>query len=153
MLMFYVYAVAAVFLFGANDPLHFGDLPTAMAPFADVVRELLASLRAEDISAYALTDEDRALLDNETVWSQMVEDRVPPGRVHLLAQMLHTLPEAPIAYLLDDVAVLARDADANLYSLTVDFDPEGASFALRTDPLVEVRQLWPLRADGGVLPD
>ena len=29
LLLFYVYGVAGVFLFGKNDPLHFGDLPTA----------------------------------------------------------------------------------------------------------------------------
>ena len=36
-LLFYVYAVSAVFLFGHNDPLHFGDLETAMLSLFRVV--------------------------------------------------------------------------------------------------------------------
>ena len=36
-MLFYVYAVAAVFIFGANDPIHFGDLPTAMLSLFRVV--------------------------------------------------------------------------------------------------------------------
>lgn len=121
-----------------------GTLPVALVPLQQVARELLASIRAEDITGYRLTDEDRALLDNETVWMQMVEDRVPAGRVHELAQMLATLPEEPIAYVIDDVAVLARDREANLYSLTMDFDLRRGTFAMQTQPLLEVRRLWPL---------
>ncbi len=37
LLLFYIYAVAAVFLFSANDPLHFGDLQTAMLSLFRVV--------------------------------------------------------------------------------------------------------------------
>ncbi len=37
LLLFYVYAVAAVFLFRQNDPLHFGDLQTAMLSLFRVV--------------------------------------------------------------------------------------------------------------------
>ena len=36
-LIFYVYACAAVFLFGANDPIHFGHLPIAMLSLFRVV--------------------------------------------------------------------------------------------------------------------
>lgn len=36
-MLFYVYAVAGVFLFGANDPLHFGSLPIAMLSLFRVV--------------------------------------------------------------------------------------------------------------------
>ncbi|MEL6343603.1 MAG: ion transporter, partial [Myxococcota bacterium] len=36
-LLFYVYSVAAVFLFGGNDPLHFGNLPVAMLSLFRVV--------------------------------------------------------------------------------------------------------------------
>lgn len=36
-LMFYVYAVAGVVLFGGNDPVHFRDLPTAMLSLFRVV--------------------------------------------------------------------------------------------------------------------
>lgn len=36
-MLFYVYAVAGVFIFGPNDPLHFGDLPTAMLSLFRVV--------------------------------------------------------------------------------------------------------------------
>lgn len=36
-LLFYVYSVAAVFLFGANDPIHFNDLPIAMLSLFRVV--------------------------------------------------------------------------------------------------------------------
>lgn len=36
-MLFYVYAVAAVFIFGGNDPLHFGDLGTAMLSLFRVV--------------------------------------------------------------------------------------------------------------------
>jgi voltage-gated sodium channel len=35
-LMFYIYAVAAVFLFGKNDPFRFGDLPTAFVTLFQV---------------------------------------------------------------------------------------------------------------------
>ena len=37
MILFYLYAVAAVFLFGANDPVHFKDLPIAMLSLFRVV--------------------------------------------------------------------------------------------------------------------
>jgi voltage-gated sodium channel len=37
MMLFYVYAVAGVFLFRKNDPVHFGDLPTAMLSLFRVV--------------------------------------------------------------------------------------------------------------------
>lgn len=37
LLLFYVYAVAAVFLFGANDPLHFGDLQISFVSLFRVV--------------------------------------------------------------------------------------------------------------------
>lgn len=37
LLLFYVYAVAAVFLFGGNDPLHFANLQTAMLTLFRVV--------------------------------------------------------------------------------------------------------------------
>ena len=36
-LLFYVYACAAVFSFGVNDPVHFGELPTAMLSLFRVV--------------------------------------------------------------------------------------------------------------------
>ena len=36
-LLFYVYSVAAVFLFGANDPVHFESLPLAMLSLFRVV--------------------------------------------------------------------------------------------------------------------
>ncbi len=36
-LLFYVYSVAAVFLFGANDPVHFSNLPLAMLSLFRVV--------------------------------------------------------------------------------------------------------------------
>jgi voltage-gated sodium channel len=36
-LLFYVYSVAAVFLFGKNDPLHFADLQTAMLSLFRIV--------------------------------------------------------------------------------------------------------------------
>ena len=36
-MLFYVYAVSAVFLFGANDPLHFANLPLAMLTLFRVV--------------------------------------------------------------------------------------------------------------------
>ncbi len=121
-----------------------GRLPAGLEPLRAVSRDLLAAIRAEDIGAYQLTDDDRALLDNETVWAQMEEDRVPGARVRELAAMLQSMPEEPIAYALDDVAVLARDPSANLYSLAFDLDPDGGSFALETAPLLAVRRLWPL---------
>jgi len=36
-MLFYVYAVAAVFLFGANDPIHFANLPTSLLSMFRVV--------------------------------------------------------------------------------------------------------------------
>lgn len=36
-ILFYVYAVAAVFMFGANDPMHFGSLPIAFVSLFRVV--------------------------------------------------------------------------------------------------------------------
>jgi voltage-gated sodium channel len=36
-MLFYIYSVAAVFLFGANDPVHFGNLPIAMLSLFRVV--------------------------------------------------------------------------------------------------------------------
>ena len=36
-LVFYIYGVMGVHLFGANDPLHFGNLPTAMLTLFRIV--------------------------------------------------------------------------------------------------------------------
>jgi voltage-gated sodium channel len=37
LLLFYIYAVIGVFLFGANDPAHFGSLPAAMLSLFSVL--------------------------------------------------------------------------------------------------------------------
>lgn len=37
LLLFYIYAVAGVFFFGANDPIHFADLQTSMLSLFRVV--------------------------------------------------------------------------------------------------------------------
>lgn len=120
-----------------------GPLPAAMSGLASVASDLLAALRRGDLSGYALDDADRALLANDEVWLQVQEDRVSPELVTDVQAMLATLPDAPLAYRLDDVAVLAADADERLLSLAMSWDAEGERFVLATEPLVEVRQLWP----------
>lgn len=120
-----------------------GPLPAGMEGFATVAADLLAALRAGDVSAYALDEADRALLGNDEVWIQVQQDRVAPELVTDVRAMLATLPDAPLAYRLDDVAILVAAPEARLLSYAMSFEPEGDRFVLATEPLVEVRQLWP----------
>ncbi|MBX3268758.1 MAG: hypothetical protein KF729_00770 [Sandaracinaceae bacterium] len=120
-----------------------GPLPSALAGLGALAAGLVAALRSGDVAAYALDEADRALLGNDEVWAQVQEDRVRPELVTQIAAMLATLPDAPLAYRLADVAVLAADADGRLLSYAMSWDLEGQRFVLATEPLVEIRQLWP----------
>ena len=60
-----------------------------------------------------------------------------------LQSMLETLPETPLAYRLDDIAVLVADDEGRLLSFAFEMEAHAGSFALRTEPLLEARQLWP----------
>ncbi len=120
-----------------------GTLPAGMEGFAEVASELLAGLRRGDVSAWALDDADRRLLASDEVWTQVQQDRVSATLVAQIQTMLETLPEEPLAYRLDSVAVLVADGEDRLLSLALEWDAEGGSFVLETAPLLEVRQLWP----------
>jgi len=123
-----------------------GSLPPAMQGAAAVATEILGAIRAGDVSAYAMGEPERQLLDNDEVWLQVHQDRVSPALVQQVQQMIATLPDEPLAWRLDDVAVLIADADDRLLSVAFEWDADGqGSFALRTSPLLELRQLWPLR--------
>lgn len=125
-----------------------GALPTVMRGASAVATELLGAVRAGDVSAYAMGEHERQLLGNDEVWLQAQQDRVSPELVRQVQQMIATLPDEPLAWRLDDVAVLIADADDRLLSLAFEWDSDGqGSFALRTLPLIEVRQLWPLSTD------
>jgi hypothetical protein len=118
-------------------------LPQGLEGFETALRTLLGDLRSGDVLHYELDDRDRRLLANEAVWAQLHEDGPPLARAHQVGAILETLPHAPIAYVLDDVGVLARDDDGHLYGLSLELDPAGGTFALATTPLVSVRRLWP----------
>lgn len=120
-----------------------GPLPPSMQGLTEVSAEIVAALRAGDVSAYALDEADRALLRNDEVWLQVQQDRIQPELVTQIQAMLATLPDAPLAYRLDDVAILVVDGDERLLSYAMSWEPEGARFVLTTEPLVEARQLWP----------
>lgn len=120
-----------------------GAPPRGLEGLRELSRRFLADLRRGDVSAYELTEADRALLANDAVWVQVHEDGPPLRRARELARMLEGLPDAPLAYWLDDVGVLARDEEGRLYSLTLELDPYRDTFALATTPLIEVRRLWP----------
>jgi len=125
-----------------------GSLPPPMRGATAVAAELLGAIRAGDVTGYAMGEDERRLLDNDEVWLQAQQDRVSPEMVRQVQQMIATLPDEPLAWRLDDIAVLIADADDRLLSLAFEWDADGqGSFALRTSPLIEVRQLWPLRVN------
>lgn len=120
-----------------------GTPPPGLEGLVEVSRHLIADLRRGDVSAYELTEADRRVLANDAVWAQVHEDGPPLGRASEIAAMLEGLPDAPLAYWLDDLGVLARDEEGRLYSLSLELDPRRGTFALSTSPLIEVRRLWP----------
>lgn len=120
-----------------------GALPPGLEGLDAVARTLIADLRRGDVSGYALDERDRRLLANDAVWAQLHEDGPHLGRAREIGAMLESLPAAPIAYVLDDIGVLARDENGDLYGLSLELDPHAGSFALATSPLVTVRRLWP----------
>lgn len=126
-----------------RDASEGGAPPAGLEGVAALASDLLTGLRAGDLSAYELTEDDRALLANEVAWARIQHDRPHHGRLRDIRAMLAALPNEPLAYRLDEVAVLARDDRGGLYSLSLELDPRGGSFVLRTTPLVTVRRLWP----------
>lgn len=126
----------------SSDPRG-GSLPQGLEGFEPALRTLLGDLRSGDVLHYELDDHDRRLLANDAVWAQLHEDGPPLARARQVGAILETLPHAPIAYVLDDIGVLARDERGHLYGLSLELDPDGGTFALATTPLVSVRRLWP----------
>jgi hypothetical protein len=122
-----------------------GRPPAGLEGLPELARELLAHLRRSDISPYDFTEEDRRLLSNDTVWAEIHQDRPTRARLGDIARMLADLPDAPLAYRLDDIGILTRDDEGRLYGLALELDPDQGSFALATSPLVQVRRLWPTR--------
>ncbi|HJL18666.1 MAG TPA: hypothetical protein RMH99_23595 [Sandaracinaceae bacterium LLY-WYZ-13_1] len=120
-----------------------GAPPAGMEGLAELARTLVGDLRRGDVTAYDLTEEDRQLLADEAVWAEAQQMRLIHARIPEIQALLEGLPDTPLAYRLDEVAILTRDDRDRLLSLSMDFDPHGESFALRVTPLVEVRRLWP----------
>lgn len=120
-----------------------GALPPGLEGLDTVARRLIADLRRGDVLHYDLDERDRRLLANDAVWAQLHEDGPALARAREIGAMLRSLPDAPIAYVLDDIGVLARDDDGDLYGLSLELDPRAGTFALATSPLVSVRRLWP----------
>lgn len=120
-----------------------GRLPPGLGGLEEVVRALLADLRRGDVARYALDEEDRRVLANDSAWAQVHEDGPPLARADEVRAMLDLLPAMPLAYVLDDIGVLARDERGRLYGLSLELDPQGATFALATNPLVSVRRIFP----------
>jgi hypothetical protein len=118
-------------------------LPPGLEGMAAIARELLGHLRAGDLSAYELTAEDQRLLANDAIWARVMHDRPGRARIREVQQMLADLPNEPLGYRLDDISILARDAQNRLFALSLELDPANGSFALTTSPLVTVRLLWP----------
>lgn len=121
-----------------------GSPPRGLEGLREAAQALVASLRRGDVSAYQLTGADRQLLANDSVWHQLHEDGPPLGRAREIAPLLEGLPDAPLAYRLDDVGVLARAEDGRLFALSLELDPQDGTYVLSTTPLVRVRRLWPL---------
>ena len=122
-----------------------GAPPPGLEGLSEVARDLLRDLRRGDPSRYELTAADRTLLANDSLWSRVENERLMNAPVAQIQRMLVGLPEEPLAYRLDEVSILVRDADDRLLSLDLNFDPTDGSYALGVDPLVEVRRLWPRR--------
>lgn len=120
-----------------------GVLPRGLTGLDGAVRTLLADLRSGDVLHYEIDERDRRLLANDAVWAQLHEDGPALGRARQVGAILEVLPHEPLAYVLDDVGVLARDGDGQLYGLSLELDPHGDTFALATTPLVSIRRLWP----------
>lgn len=120
-----------------------GAPPRGMEGLEELARTLVTALRQGDVTEYDLTEADRRLLDDDAVWAEAQELRLIHARIPEIRALLEGLPDEPLAYRLDEVAILARDDHDRLLSLSMEFDPHGDSFALRTTPLVEVRRLWP----------
>jgi hypothetical protein len=120
-----------------------GTPPPGLEGLDRVARDLIAHLRSSDLSAYEFNEADRSLLSNDTVWTEVLRDRPSHGRLRDVAAMVADLPDAPLAYNLDDIGVLVRDPDGRLYSLSLEMDPHQGSFVLTDSPLVDVRRLWP----------
>ena len=114
-----------------------GALPAGMEGFARVCGELIAALRRGDVSGYALDDEDRALLGNDEIWARVQRDRVSATLAAQIRTMLETLPESPLAYRFDDIAVLVADEEDNLLSFAFAMEAQAGSYALRTEPMLE----------------
>ncbi len=120
-----------------------GVPPAGLEGLEPIARQLIAHLRRGDVSPYDLTEQDRQLLSNDMVWREVLQDRPTHARVREVASMLVELPDAPLAYRLDDVAILTRDPEGRLYGLSLELDAQGNSFVLTVSPLLHVRRLWP----------
>lgn len=120
-----------------------GAPPPGLEGLPELARTIIADLRRGNVAPYELTEADRRVLANDAVWAQIYEDGPPLRNAPRVAAMLEGMPDTPLAYGLDDVGVLVRDEEGRLYSLLLELDPQGATFALSTDPLVHVRRLWP----------
>jgi hypothetical protein len=125
----------------SNAPM--AQLPPSLAQLPELAGDLLAGLRRGDLSAYDLTEDDRLLLANDAVWSELQEDRPDPALLREIGELLASLGNGPLGYRLDDLSVLARSDDNALYALSLELDRAGDRYALATSPLVHVRRLWP----------
>ena len=127
----------------AMEPdLDSGRAPQGFAGLDELVAALLNDLADGDMASYRLNQDDRALLNNDTVWARVEQD-FSTGQLEEVREMVRGLPREPLGIRLDDVSVLVRDERHRLLSLSMDFDPRGESFVLATAPLVRVAQLWP----------
>lgn len=120
-----------------------GAPPRGLEGLPALARQLVSDLRQGDIHTYDITESDRVLLGDDAVWAEAQELRLIHARIPEIRRLLEGLPDEPLAYHLDEVGILARDDQDRLLSLAMDFDPRDGSFALSTQPLVEVRRLWP----------
>jgi voltage-gated sodium channel len=69
-LVFYIYGVAAVFLFGKNDPFRFGDLPTALVTLFQVAtaEEWVQTLNIQRYGCHVLGYEGREAVCTPTAY-------------------------------------------------------------------------------------
>jgi voltage-gated sodium channel len=69
-MMFYMYGVAAVFLFGKNDPFRFGDLPTALVTLFQVAtaEEWVQTLNIQRYGCHVVGYEGREALCTPTAY-------------------------------------------------------------------------------------
>ena len=119
-----------------------GDpLPRELGEIEVVASSVLDTMRDGGIDELLLGEADRRWLDDDRVWNELARER-PDDETLERAIELARSTEDPVAYTLDDLGLLLRDADGRWYSAELDFDHQGGGIvALENGPLVTLRRI------------